>query len=109
MSKTTAIQTAINQASLTLDVGEDVFKALKASETHPALAKLIMNMHHSLRQQEREIFDLRSSMLQIAAVAARGADMTAAIMTGVDQLATRLGYDPSSLFAPEPADATTTE
>lgn len=104
MTKRDALQTAINQASLTLMVGEDVYKALKSAQVHPDLAKVIMNMHHSLRDQEREIKELRSSMLQIATVAARGADVTAAIMTGVDALATRLGYNPQDLFAPEKPD-----
>lgn len=110
MSKRDALQTAINQASLTMMVGEDVYKALKTSATHPDLAKVIMNMHHSLREQEREIKELRTSILQIAAVASRGADVTAAIMTGVDALATRLGLNPQDLFAPEkPDDSTSSE
>lgn len=106
MLKRDAIQTAINQASLTMNVAEDVAKALKAAEIHPLLAQVIMKMHHTQIEQDREIRELRTSMLQIATVAARGADVTAAIMTGVDALATRLGYDPKSLFAPEPDDGT---
>lgn len=106
MSKRDAIQTAINQSSLTLNVAEDVAKALKAAELHPAFAQVFMRMHHTQVEQDREIKELRTSMLQIASVAARGADVTAAIMTGVDALATRLGYDPKALFAPEPENGT---
>jgi len=85
-----------------LNVAEDVAKALKAAELHPLFAQVFMRMHHTQIEQDREIKELRTSMLNIAAVAARGADVTAAIMIGVDALATRLGYDPKSLFAPEP-------
>lgn len=106
MSKRDALQTAINQSSLTQMVGEDVYKALKNAQVHPDLARVIMNQHHSLREQEREIQQLRQNMLQIAAMAAKGADVTAAIMTGVDALATRLGYSPQDLFAPEKPDDT---
>lgn len=107
MTKRDALQTAINQASLTLMVGEDVFKALKNAQVHPDLAKVIMNMHHSLRDQEREIKELRTSLVQVASLADRGASVTAAIMIGVDALANRLGYNPQDLFAPEKPDDST--
>lgn len=101
MSKADAIQTAINQTSLTLNVAEDVAKALKAAELHPVFAQVFMRMHHTQIEQDKEIKALRSSMLQLATVIAKGADVSAAALVAMDALAQRLGIDAQSLFGPE--------
>lgn len=101
MSKTDAIQTAINRASLMHLVSEDVARALTRSEIHPDLAKVIMTMHHQQTQMDKEIRDLRGTMLTIAHTLAASADHSAVVMMAMEKLAARNGTDLSSLFQPD--------
>lgn len=107
MSKRDAIQTAINQASLTLNVSEDVAKALKQAELHPAFAQVIMRIHHTQMEMDREIRQMRTDLLSIAQTMSRSADISAAALMGMDAIANRLGVTPAQLFTPEQSDETT--
>lgn len=101
MSKADEIQQAINRASLTMNVGEDVAKACKAAEVHPLLATVLMRIHTAQVELDKEVRDLRTSMLKLAQTVAMGADVTAATQFAISQLGARVGVELQSLFTPD--------
>lgn len=106
MSKRDEIQTAINQASLSMNVSEDVAKALKLAGLHPAFATVIMRMHEAQMQAERDMRDMRNNMLKLAQVVGRGADVSVATQAAIEQMAKRMGIEAASLFQPESEEDT---
>lgn len=104
MAKSDAIQTAINRASLMHNVSEDVVKALKSSETHPDLAKIIMTMHHQQQQLDKDLSSLRSSLLTIAHTLNAAADSAVFNTQALELLGKRMGIDIPSLFTPVTTD-----
>jgi len=101
MKKADLIQQAINRASLTTNVAEDVAKALKQAELHPALAVVIMRIHDAQMQMEKEIRELRSNMLMLAQVVEKGTTVTVATHEAISRLGARSGVDMATLFGPE--------
>lgn len=106
MSKRDAIQTAINQASLRMNVAEDIAKACKAAEIHPLLAQVLMNMHTTQVQQEEDIKQLRTLLFELGQVSATGADLTASTYTALHKMMERLNMNAEEFFKPEESGPT---
>lgn len=103
-SKIDAIQQAINRASLTMNLSEDMAKALLAAGVHPQLATVLMRMHHGQEQMAKEIAELRTSMLKIAQALDMGANINVATHAAINALCSRLNISAEILFGPEEAD-----
>lgn len=99
MSKQDAIQTAINRASLMMNVEADVARALKQSETHPALATVLMRMHHAQHQLDQENQQLRKSLLEQAQLLSRLVDSTVDTQAALTNLVEATGIEPQNVFA----------
>lgn len=104
MSGSDAIQTAINQASLMINVDTDVAKALKQAETHPALATVLMRMHHTQKQLSDDLRETRKSMMEIAKVVERLADTSTNAFAAIEIIGKATGKTPQELFGPMAAE-----
>lgn len=104
MSKADAIQTAINRASLTMNVSEDVAKAVKVAEIHPSLATVLMRMHEAQMQAERDLREIRSQLLELARVLSTSADVTATTHVAIAAIADKLNIPMNNLFSAEEPD-----
>ncbi len=91
MTKTDDIQTAIKRASLMQTIDNDVAKALMVAETHPKVAEVIMNLHHSLRAMDEEIKTLRRNMMTLAQTVNNSVDANIVTMEIIADLRNRLG------------------
>lgn len=60
------LQTTINRMSLVFQQDADLAKAIKISDTHPAMAKVLFKMHESQRETERALNELRTNLIQLA-------------------------------------------
>lgn len=105
MSKADAISQAINRASLRNIQAEDVAKACMAAEVHPKITEVLMTLHHQNVQIDKELSEIRKSMLELAKVVATGADVAAISHQMMAMIAEKVGLDPSSLITAE-ADET---
>ena len=101
MNGAEAIQRAINQASLTMNVAEDMAKALLHAGVHPELATVLMRMHHSVEQIAKELTEHRTNMLKIAQTLAMGADVGVATHHALNALCARLNISSEELFGPQ--------
>jgi len=68
MTKADALSQVINRASLLMPSQEDWHKAIRAAEVHPALAEMLMRMHHTLTQLDKDVATMRNTMLTIVRV-----------------------------------------
>lgn len=90
MTKSDDIQTAINRASLMMTVDNDVAKAIQKAELHPAIAEVIMSLHHQCRSFDEELKAMRKNMLQMAQVIDASATYSTEIMNIVGDLKRRV-------------------
>jgi len=91
MSKADDLQTAINRASLMMQVDNDVAKAVQIAEIHPALAMVIMTMHHQQHAMNEEINALRKNMMQLAQVIDLSAMGSLKMMDMLNDINARIG------------------
>lgn len=105
MSKRDEIQTAINQASLMMNVDADVSRALKKAEIHPDLAKIIMRMHHTQVELDRRVKEVAAGQLEMARVISKLVDNSAINSMAIERIGQATGKTPEQLFGPEEEEA----
>jgi len=66
MSKQQELQNVINRSTLMLQNLEDVTKAVKQAEVHPALAELLIKMHGTIQDLDRARRETDKALMHIA-------------------------------------------
>lgn len=102
MSKRDAVQEAISRASMTMNVSEDVAKALIAAEIHPKLAQVIMNIHHTQQELEKRLMSVDKTLLEMARFMDASANVVSQQNAALEQICKRNNIDMRNLFGPEP-------
>jgi hypothetical protein len=95
------LQTAINQLSLVMNVAEDIAKACKKAEIHPDLARVLMKMHTTQMEMEKELNETRKTMMLMAQTLNTSAGIQASTMFAIEAFAKRQGITPEELFKPD--------
>lgn len=104
MSKADEIRNRINQLTLVMNVEADVQRACVQAEIHPALAEVLMKMHASQIDMEKEIRTLRQTMVSIAQVIDMTSDNAVNVRNALVNLANNTGMSLGDLFAPAKED-----
>lgn len=101
MSGSQQLQDIINQQSLMQNTSEDIMKACKKAEIHPELAKVLMQLHTTQYDLDKELKAQRKVQMAMAKVIDQLANNSIATKMIMDNLAERTGLDITTLFAPE--------
>ncbi len=91
-------QTIINQLSLVLTIDQDLARACKKADLHPALTEELLKLHSSLKEMEKVINDQNKSMFVIAKTIDALVDGYSTLQTHVIE-ATKHGFDQSEVEA----------
>lgn len=92
------LQETLNQMSLIMTTSEEIMKAVKKADLHPAIAEVLIKMHTQQKDLAENIKEIRSNQLALAKVIERTADVAAQQMLTTVALAERQGIDPKTLF-----------
>ncbi len=95
------LQTAINQESLMINVAEDIANACKKAEIHPDLVRVLIRMHSTQHDLDKELKAQRKANLEMANVIDMIANSAVASKIIHEALADKTGLDIGSLFQPE--------
>lgn len=104
MSKREALQYELNVASVLGTVREDVMKALVQAEVHPALAKVIVQIHDSQFQLDKRLQDITRSQVELAKLLDMMSNQHMISMAAMEHLAKATNTPMTSLFKPEDSD-----
>ena len=97
------LQQKINQLSLIFQVSEDIVKAAKAADMHPAMLEVLLKIHNSQLEFDAQLKAMREGQLALAQLADKLVDGLTVYEGVINSFAEAQGIDLQQMITSEAA------